>query len=1139
MALLCHGQVQTKVCFVFDLFDFTNSGSLSRGELCMLFSSAMRGVCAMKGAPFPPVEGLERLTAKSFGKYALLGQEAMRSGTWKGTPCGSRAQVDELPLGLTNGADGDLPLRAFVDLCQDDPAISALLSNLDTSVEATEAFLGRMLARQKLLLGELAEIEAALEAAGEHFPVDCARSTVAPSLGKVLGAPQPGGQSDVNRTLPRVPAGHRSPMKLGEVTPLGDVYSRGVLEEEPQISEDNRPSYPVNDAEKLFCVAARETFGLCSSINDVLVLPGFAGLSGSISFDDVVLLCHVGGLSLSRDLAPAFPVLAPRVAQSLRQQRCVELKRVGCVCTSSFAEHANRIHSQQLPSNHMASHTLAENVHPDDACDIDNSPLRHLACRIVEANYESFVTEQTIQVHSSETTPYTPTLTLSARPVLSREKEHVRLLRFRQNDFFFLCVCVICQDCASWLATACTTVSNDVYSAPPVQSEDGLGSEIRAVAYVSAHENGCLWARVGAVVYLLIRGCLRFFVHAPAAQMRRWGILRAVRRCGRLLKTGHTLPVHGSRGDAPTTGLSFLPRNRECGPGMESELLACRNLVNNSTAETTVEFLDGSSRVNEESALKFNSVRCTVQVGPEIRQIWAVGELEIRRNDLSAEPHCDRATESGSEDGASNGEASVVSSNVNICADGRSQSSNNTSALMHEGNRLYEQFTRGILPLRVKGVFVVDFALSAMGAIDPEAVEDAIGCIEALLASDAFVWCRRRRLLGVHCFSFSSFSSVRTVRVALFLRGSGSALNGRPPLAKWFGYDFAVGVSAVERAHAALRVNANSSLYHMRNLGRWLGYDAFTSEACAPSSGDVIVDENGNAFGGTRNKIAFSLFDRFDRDKDGKLDFVEINELQRAVNGRAFKSENAYAEALREEGLDIGSSGKLSYTGFLRAYGLKEDLRALPRVGEIIAGKITVVGSRRFLNSDCAIQHRCLGEDVLRLGLGSFADMLGTDLQLTAAIDENVVVKLDDILEDGMWNEALAKFVACLLRYAERAHVSFAFDSLVHFVSSLWAPVSENTAFSAVVPACLRLPGLIACHLSAIERTVRSAVATCRELCNLASVDDTKIPPNLRNLANIALLLLDTYDTCCASLKRLVSVEYISRGRQVKMFIRP
>ena len=396
MALLCQGQVEAKVRFVFALFDFTHSNALSRGELCMLFASAMRGLCAMKDAPYPPVEGLERLTAKAFGKYALLGQEAMRRGVWKNAGATGVGGGEELPLGLTNGAEGDLPLRAFVDLCRDDPAISALLSNLDTSVEATEAFLERMLARQKVLLGELAEVDAALESAGENiFGGDESRGVSV-------------GEASLDRLLDSLTAAGGGAAPLDSVgTQMKAAKSRRALGGEAvrASSAVGQPlQLPCGDDE--FCAASRAACEMCSSMADTLALPGFEGSSGCISFDDVALLCHVGGLSLAKDLAPAFPALAPRVAHSLRQECCVEGSRAKTRAAATLVDHAAVVLRQRHPGS--------ENVEHDENDDCDNARLRGLVQCAVAANADALAAQKTLQC-LAKNTPCTPALALPVR----------------------------------------------------------------------------------------------------------------------------------------------------------------------------------------------------------------------------------------------------------------------------------------------------------------------------------------------------------------------------------------------------------------------------------------------------------------------------------------------------------------------------------------------------------------------------------------------------------------------------------------------------------------------------------------------------------------------------------------------------
>lgn len=54
----------------------------------------------------------------------------------------------------------------FIDWCNIDPFASALLSNLDESMTRSAVFAARKLEEQKLLLEQLANIEAALEGSG-------------------------------------------------------------------------------------------------------------------------------------------------------------------------------------------------------------------------------------------------------------------------------------------------------------------------------------------------------------------------------------------------------------------------------------------------------------------------------------------------------------------------------------------------------------------------------------------------------------------------------------------------------------------------------------------------------------------------------------------------------------------------------------------------------------------------------------------------------------------------------------------------------------------------------------------------------------------------------------------------------------
>ena len=401
MALLCQGQVQAKVRFVFALFDFTHSNSLSRGELCMLFASAMRGLCAMKSAPYPPMEGLERLAARAFATYALLGQEAMRCGAWKNESSVGNAS---LPLGLTNGAEGDLPLPAFIDLCQGDPAISALLSNLDTSVEATEAFLERMLAKQKVLLGELAEVDAALESAGAHIVGGKSSHSV-------------DGYATLDRMLDFCAASGDGATSGDAVCSRMDPHeSRGALEEETYGSDIHAKPRKTKHSDEACSAASRAACEMCSSIADVLALPGFAGCSGSISFDDVALLCHVGGLSLAKDLVPAFPACASRVTHSLRQEYCIEISRASTRTAATLGERAADLHClRQLTATRKpmraAFHAFGESVDHSKR-DCDNACLRSLVCSVATANAEASTAQKQLR-SLTETAPCTPTFGLS------------------------------------------------------------------------------------------------------------------------------------------------------------------------------------------------------------------------------------------------------------------------------------------------------------------------------------------------------------------------------------------------------------------------------------------------------------------------------------------------------------------------------------------------------------------------------------------------------------------------------------------------------------------------------------------------------------------------------------------------------
>ena len=706
-----------------------------------------------------------------------------------------------------------------------------------------------------------------------------------------------------------------------------------------------------------------------------------------------------------------------------------------------------------------------------------------------------------------------------------------------------------CQDCAKWIAASCAASC----AAAPVDSSLSL-SEQATGAHADATEGspgprGFVWGRVGALVYFILRSCLRKLFWGPAAELRRLGMLRIVKRCGSGLRMCYEDPTPsilrngiGSAEVANSNGKPFVEPNRPMGGASpyndgdvaKSEAITRRNLLASVPSVAIANTPDGNSQESgEKPASVLNSFRCAVQVGPDIRHTWAVGELELSSNAIVCEASSsDCLTESdsdgvNSEDG---GGESAAASNSGDCDDGQSDLSSNNVPLISEGLRLFNKFTKGILPPEVKAALIVDFSLSPLGAINPESVEDAIGCIEALLTNDALVWLWRRWLLGVHCFSHSTFqSSVRTVRVVFFMRNGGEISGGpRSAFSRWFGCDIAAALLAVKSARAVVRVDACSSPHHMRQLGRWLAYNVLAPEAVrGPPEGEIAPETMDS--GAPRGGIAFSIFKRFDRDQDGALDFVEINELQRAVNGRAFKSEAAYFEALREEALETDSSGNITFAGFQRAYGFAEEA----------AQSCAVEHGHGGGNRDNTMR-RSLGEDILRLGLGSVVDTLAADMHFSADIDETAAVEIGKNLQDGMWNDAAAKSVAILLRHARRAHASFAFDSLTQFLMFLWTSVSENTAFAATIPTFMRLPGLIACHISALERIVRSAVTICRDITGMMGTEDTNnsnIPANLRNIADMCSLSLDAYTSCCAALNGLMSVQYVTCGRQIRLHI--
>merc|ERR1712167_555288 len=62
------------------------------------------------------------------------------------------------------------------------------------------------------------------------------------------------------------------------------------------------------------------------------------------------------------------------------------------------------------------------------------------------------------------------------------------------------------------------------------------------------------------------------------------------------------------------------------------------------------------------------------------------------------------------------------------------------------------------------------------------------------------------------------------------------------------------------------------------------------------------------------------IFSRFDDDKDGALDLIEVNSMQRSLGAEMFTSSSAYHLMLSEEGYCSDGRGNITLEGLLAAY---------------------------------------------------------------------------------------------------------------------------------------------------------------------------------------------------------------------------